>query len=378
MRTLFLLLGVALVLTFSSATAFARKPLPRSLPLEAMIGQMLMVGFTGDGTAPKNRNLQNILEDIRAGRIGGVILFDLDWQTKKRGRNIVSTSQVKALTTLLQKNAPVPLFIAVDQEGGRVQRLREGHGFSETPSAESLGKGTSKATYQTAQKLGKGLRDLGITVNFAPVADIATTADSPAIGRLERAFGADPTTVAEHAAAFAKGLAENGVASCYKHFPGHGSARADSHHTLTDITKTWSEAELLPYTPKHLPQGIPLMVMTGHLVHAALDPEHPATLSEAVTTGLLREKLGWQGVIVTDDLEMNAVHAFYSMEKRIALAVNAGADIILFGNNLQYHPEQGRRIHAILTQLVADGIISQERIVASWQRIRHLKEQLLP
>lgn len=368
---------VVLFLALSPAAALAREALPRKLPLDAMIGQMIMVGFKGDGSNLNSPELTAILEDIRAGRIGGVIFFDRDWQTKKRGRNIVSAPQVKALSALLQKNAPMPLFIAVDQEGGRVQRLREGHGFFDTPSAAAMGKENPRTTYETARKLGTGLRNLGITVNFAPVADSATYMDGPAIGRLERAFSHNPAVTAKHAAAFAKGLADAGVASSYKHFPGHGSARADSHHKPTDITATWSEEELLPYSQEHLPQGIPLMVMTGHLLHETFDPKYPATLSKSITTGLLREKLGWQGVVITDDLEMSAIHDFYGLEERVALAVNAGADIVLFGNNLQHHPEQGRRVHAAIVKLVAEGIISRERVAESWTRIRNLKKKLL-
>lgn len=373
----FSLLLLALTFFLSPAVVLSGDALPRDLSLDEMIGQMIMVGFRGDGGNTNDPELSIVLDDIRSGRIGGVILFDLDWQTKKRGRNIVSTAQVKGLTALLQQNAPIPLLIAVDQEGGRVQRLREEHGFFNTPSAAAMGRKNPQATYETARILGQSLRELGITVNFAPVADSATYADSPAIGRLERAFSADPAVTAKHAAAFARGLAAAGVAGGYKHFPGHGSARSDSHNTLTNITGTWSEEELLPYTQEHLPRDIPLMVMTGHLLHTILDPGDPATLSRRVTTDLLREKLGWQGVVVTDDLEMNAIDHFYTMELRIALAVNAGADIILFGNNLRHHPEQGRRVHAIIKNLVANDVVPRERIAESWERIRKLKEALL-
>lgn len=371
------LLPAVLLLTLSlffspTQTHCAMPPNP---PLPVMIGQMILVGFRGNGTAPDAPGLSEVLKDVRHGRIGGVILFDRDWQTKKRGRNITSTAQVRDLTARLQKNAPIPLFIAVDQEGGRVRRLRESHGFAATPSALEMGAKTPEETREAARAMGRGLRRLGVNLNFAPVADIAVNPDSPAIGRIGRAFSADPDAAAKHAAAFAMGLADARVAGCYKHFPGHGSAGVDPHYEATNITATWSEAELLPYAPDRMPHGIPLMVMTGHLLHKGLDPHYPATLSRAVTTGLLREKLGWQGVVVTDDLEMGAVGA-YSMEERILLAIRAGADIILFGNNIDYRPEQGRRIHALITRLVEKGDVSPERIAQSWIRIKALKEQL--
>lgn len=371
-----LLLHAALPATAASAVADPPSNLPRTLPLDAMIGQMIMVGFRGTGEDPALPEMAALLTDVRAGRIGGVILFDLDWQSKQRGRNITSLAQVAALTSLLQKNASLPLFIAVDQEGGKVRRLRPDHGFPDTPSARDMGLHEPADTRNIARAMGQALRKVGINVNFAPVADIAVNPKSPAIAGIGRAFSADPETAAVHAESFASGLAEAGIVSSYKHFPGHGSAGADSHYKLTDITDTWSEKELLPYTEKYLKRDAPIMVMTGHLRHKGLDPDLPASLSRAITTGLLRDKLGWQGVIVTDDLEMGAVDLFHPLEQRVLLAIYAGADIILFGNNILHHPEQGRRVHAIICQLAAEGIISPERIAKSWQRIRALKEKI--
>ncbi|MCC8193620.1 MAG: glycoside hydrolase family 3, partial [Deltaproteobacteria bacterium] len=351
MRICCLLLFLALLPSPAKAAA-----LPETLPLDAMIGQMVMVGFRGDGSSPHTPEMRVILEDIRSGRIGGVIFFDRDWQTKKRGRNITSVTQLTRLCALLQKNAPIPLFIAVDQEGGRVRRLRPDHGFPATLSAEELGRKKPEDTREAARNMGEALRRIGVNVNFAPVADIAVHPESPAIGALGRAFSSDPEEAARHAAAFMEGLSEAGVIGSYKHFPGHGSALADSHHKLTDITATWSEKELAPYA--NLPATGPFLVMTGHLLHKGLDPRYPASLSPAVTTGLLRGKLGWQGVVVTDDLEMDAIDLFYSMEERIKLAIDAGVDIILFGNNLRHPPEPGRRVHAAIAPLVRTGAVS--------------------
>lgn len=347
---------------------------PQPPGLDAMIGQMVMVGFRGTGALPHSPELLGVLEDIRAGRIGGVILFDRDWQTKTRGRNITATGQLTELCALLQKNAPAPLFIAVDQEGGRVQRLRPDHGFAPAPSAADLGKGSRARTRETAAAMGKSLRAIGINLNFAPVADVAVDPRSPAIGALGRAFSTDAKAAAGHAAAFMAGLNQAGVIGSYKHFPGHGSAGTDSHTKLTDITGTWRDEELAPY--RNLPPNGRFMIMTGHLLHAGFDPEYPASLSRAVTTGLLREKLGWRGVVITDDLEMDAVDLFYSTEDRIRLAINAGADIILFGNNLRHDPGQGRRVHAAIRRLVDSGAVPPERIAESWTRIMELKRSL--
>ena len=374
-----LLLAIVVLLSLSAGNAGAAgnipqalpQTLPQTLPLDVMIGQMVMTGFRGDGANPDDPELRAVLEDIRTGHIGGVIFFDRDWQTKKRGRNITSTKQTARLCALLQKNAPIPLFIAVDQEGGRVRRLRPEHGFPDTPSARELGEKSPEETRKAARAMGTALKQLGININFAPVADVAVHPASPAVGALGRAFSGTPEEAADHAAAFMDGLAAARVIGSYKHFPGHGSAAADSHHTLTDITETWSEAELALY--KRLPANGPFMVMTGHLMHKGLDAEYPASLSRKITTDLLRNTLGWQGVVVTDDLEMDAINLFYPMEERILLAINAGVDIILFGNNLRHTPDQGRRIHAAITKLVRSGKISPERIAESWARIRALK-----
>ena len=373
-----ILLSFYLLFVFTAAALFmpgsaAASSLPETLPLNAMIGQMVMVGFRGTGDT-SDPEMRTVLEDVMSGRIGGVIYFERDWQTKKRGRNIATLEQTARLSALLQKDAPIPLFIAVDQEGGRVQRLKGDHGFPETPSAEEMGKKTPGETKKSALLMGRNLKKLGINVNFAPVADMAVNPKSPAIGGIGRAFSANPKSAADHAAAFMGGLNEAGIIGSYKHFPGHGSSVADSHKKLTDVTETWSETELLPY--RNLPKNAPIMVMTGHLMLRKLDAEYPASLSRAITTGLLREKLGWQGVVVTDDLEMDAIALFYSEKERVRLAIEAGVDIILFGNNLKHDPEQGRKIYGIIKTLVDDGTVSKERIAESWKRIRMLKSQL--
>ncbi len=368
-----LVLGLFLL---HAATAHARPALPERPSLEIMTGQMLMVGFKGTGETPLSQDLARLLPMIRSGKLGGVILFDVDWQTKKRGRNITSAAQVKKLSALLQDSAPIPLFIAVDQEGGAVQRLKPEHGLPATPSAAVLGREDPKQTRAVARTLGQRLRGLGINVDFAPVADVATAPDGPAIGKVQRAFSGDPALVAAHAAAFARGLGDAGIIASYKHFPGHGSATADTHLGFTDISASWDKRELLPYQRPALPMDTPLMVMTGHLFNSKLDPKLPASLSRAVITDLLRGRLGWQGVVITDDLQMKAVSAHYSQEEAVRLAVLAGTDILLSGNNLAHSPDEAQKLHAILLRLVKRGDISQERIFQSWQRIRALKMRL--
>lgn len=375
-RVLRFVAAILLATLLNGETAFARSPIPERPSLEVMAGQMLMVGFRGTGEAPLSPDLVQMLPMIRSGQLGGVILFDVDWQTKKRGRNIVSSTQVKALTKILGADAPIPLFIAVDQEGGAVRRLKPEHGVPATPSASAMGQATPQETRDAAKALGQKLHALGINVDFAPVADVAIAPQSPVIGAVNRAFSNDPALVAAHASQFAKGLGDAGVISAYKHFPGHGSALADTHHGLTDISATWTKQELAPYRASALPTDTPLMIMTGHLFNRKLDPSLPASLSQRVVTDLLRKELGWQGVVVTDDLQMRAITSQYSPKDAVRLAVLSGTDILLSGNNMAHSPDEARMLHAILVQLVKKGEISEERIFQSWQRIRALKMRM--
>jgi beta-N-acetylhexosaminidase len=336
-----------------------------------MIGQMLLVGFRGtavDGDSP-------ILRDIREHNLGGVILFDRDVQLQSAERNIQSPGQVRVLTANLQANARVPLFVAVDQEGGRVRRFKETQGFPASPSAKAMGQGSPAHTRLEGERTGKLLASLGVNLNFAPVADVDINPQSPAIGALERSFSADPDLVALHAHAFCRGLLAQGVLPCLKHFPGHGSAAADSHLGLTDISKTWTPAELRPYEML-IPLKASPLIMTGHLFLRQLDEAYPSTLSKAVLTGLLRQRLGFEGVIVSDDMQMRAIADHYGQAEAILLAVEAGVDVLVFGNNLDYDPEIVPKAIDILVKAVEDGRLSTERIAASYQRIQAAKEQL--
>lgn len=339
--------------------------------LEEMAGQMVMTGFRGTGEEPLSEDLEYLLQDILAGRIGGVILFEPDYLTKGP-RNITSLRQVNTLTIMLQAQASVPLFIGVDQEGGKVRRFKKEHGIAPTPPAAQLGVGSPEATREEAFRLGKALYAVGVNLNFAPALDVDVNPQSPAIGALGRSFSPDPEQVAAHGKAFAEGLSEAGIIPCYKHFPGHGSARDDTHLGLTDVTATWSPKELEPYR-RILPRTPPAMVMPGHIVHRGKGGDLPASFSPEVVGGMLRGSLGWQGVVITDDLQMQAVEGRYSVEEAMRLAVLAGADILLLGNNLRHDPQLGRKAHAALAQLVRQGFISETRIRESYTRIMELK-----
>lgn len=336
-----------------------------------MAGQMILVGFRGlelDEGSP-------IAQDVREGRAGGIILFDYDVLLKSPVRNVQSKAQLARLTGSLQRLAPRPLLMSVDQEGGKVARLKERHGFAPSPSAAELGRGTPAGTQIAAAVLGKELAACGINLDFAPVVDVNVNPGNPVIGRLDRSFSSDPEVVADHAAAFVRGLHSAGVLSALKHFPGHGSSTADSHLGLTDVSATWSEQELAPYT-RLLSQGLVDMVMTGHLFNSALDPAHPGTLSRSTVQGLLRERLGFTGVVVSDDLQMRAVADHYGLRETIRLALDAGVDVLLFGNNLDYDPLIARKAQAVILELVDSGELTCQRIRESHERITALKAKL--
>lgn len=337
-------------------------------PLEEMIGSMIMVGFRGS-TAP-----QDILDAVQAGRLGGVILFDYDVKLRAP-RNIIDKNQLQMLTEKLRKSSRHPLFIAIDQEGGKVRRLDPAKGFFALPSAQAMGRMSDAAVQELAYRSGREMAALGINVDLAPVVDIKRSPQSPGLGDLGRLFSSDAETVYKKAEAFSLGLRKAGVIPALKHFPGLGSARLDSHKGLPDVTDTWNATELLPYRElfKSAWKG---MILAAHVYNGNLDESAPSSLSKPIINGLLRKDLGWQGVVISDDLQMGAV-AGIPLRDLIKRAIDAGNDILLFGNNLSYVEAIHVQIFTTLLHLVQSGDITEERIKLSWRRIDALKKACL-
>ncbi|WP_319582081.1 beta-N-acetylhexosaminidase [uncultured Pseudodesulfovibrio sp.] len=368
MRTRFAILLPALLLLLSLCLL----PAPaRAAELDTMIGQMILAGFRGFSVNDE----ATIVRDIRERHLGGVILFDYDVALGRAERNIRTKAQVRKLIDELKAQADIPLLVAVDQEGGKVQRLKKAYGFTETDSAADLGASGDEAVRTAGATVGETLSAVGFNLDFAPVVDVNVNPNSPAIGKLGRSFSSDPEQVAHCAALFMDGMHAEGVLSCLKHFPGHGSAGSDSHKGLTDVTDTWSEAELVPYR-KLIASGKVDMIMTAHIFNAHLDSKYPATLSRKVITDLLRGRLGYQGVIVTDDMDMGAIADEFGRREAVRRAIEAGADILLFGNNLAYDEHIVEKVHAVIRSLVDDGTISPARIEQSYERIMRLKASL--
>ncbi|SDK87151.1 beta-N-acetylhexosaminidase [Maridesulfovibrio ferrireducens] len=342
-----------------------------SSEMDIMVGQMVMVGFRGMDAAPDSF----IVKDIRDAKIGGVILFSKDCALNSTERNISDYKQVEDLTASLQKQARIPLFVAADQEGGLICRFAVDRGFPSSLSAAELGNsGDLKAAFRAGKAAGKTLSSVGVNVDFAPVVDVNRNAVNPVIAALQRSFSDDPVIVADFAKAFIDGLHSEKVISCLKHFPGHGSSAGDSHKGFTDVTDSWSEDELIPYR-KLINDHKVDMVMTAHIYNNKLDKKYPATLSRSVITGLLRNELGFKGVVVTDDMQMQAVSGEFGFKDSVFRAVDAGADILLFGNNLIYEPGLGIKAVGAIKELVREGRISERRIRQSYERIMLLKNQ---
>lgn len=340
------------------------------VPLDKQIGQMLMVGFKGFEVA----DTSHVIRDIRDYHTGGIILFDYDMPTRTPYRNIESPEQVRRLISDLQNLSEVPLFMAVDQEGGRVARLKTDRGFASHVSAEYLGNlNNSDSTRYYAANMAVQLNDLGFNVNFAPVVDLNTNPENPVIGQLDRSFSANAGLVTEHAGIFLEEFTAKNILGVLKHFPGHGSAWNDSHVGMADVTETWEEIELEPYR-NLVRMDSPFAVMTAHVFNENLDPEVPATLSRIVQTGLLREQIGFDGVLFSDDMQMDAIRSYYGLEMAVEQAILAGVDVLVFANNSVYDPDIVPRVTGIIKNLIDEGVLSEERIRESYNRIMAAKD----
>ena len=337
--------------------------------LKNQLGELFIIGFQGAKITPDS----DLEHRLKAGNPGGVILFDRSLSDPDKGGNIQSLEQLKKLTSYLQNLSSAPLFICIDQEGGLVQRLNARNGFFDIFSAEKMGRSeTLELVRFEALRTAKNLSDSGINVNFAPVVDLNVNSSNPIIGGVKRSFSADPAQVIRCAEVWIGCHRQYNILSCPKHFPGHGSSTADSHLGFVDISSTWSENELLPYR-KLIDRRMADMVMVGHLYNHNLDPLFPATLSYLTVSGILRGQLGYDGVIVTDDMQMKAVSDRYGFGEAICQSLTAGIDMIVIGNNLDHRTSLlSEAIEAVWCGIEA-GTLAEETILAALTRIRHLK-----
>jgi beta-N-acetylhexosaminidase len=343
----------------------APTPTPRAvagLTLREKVGRLLVVGFTGR-TAVRG---SAVARAIAAGELGGVILFD---------RNIASAAQLADLTGGLAALAPgtARLIIAVDQEGGRVTRLGPAHGFDDVPSQAAVGARDTDYAQDVYSALAATLSDAGVNLNLAPVVDVNVNPRNPAVGALDRAFSADPAVVTMMARAAIQAHHGRGVLTTLKHFPGLGSATANTDLAAVDVTKTWLDVELDPY--RDLLVGDADCVMVGHMLNRTIDAKLPASLSAATVRDLLRGELGWQGPVITDDLQAAAISKHYRRTDAIAAALNAGVDLLLFAS-APTDPKFYGDLVTTVVNLVATGRVPEARIDEAVARVAVLRSQL--
>ena len=336
-----------------------------------MVGGILMIGFRGTTLSASDP----IVADIRDRHLGSVILFSYDTATSNPVRNIESPAQVAELTASLQATAGGrKLLIATDQEGGLVARLGPGHGFPATPSHAAIGAAGDLAyTRSVAKGMGETLAAAGINWNLAPVVDVNVNPSNPVIGGLDRSFSADAATVAAQAAAYIDGMHDAGILCSLKHFPGHGSSVDDSHAGFVDVTDTWSDGELTPYRSL-VPRARPIAYWSRMCLTPTLDPDYPASLSEKVIQGMLRGDLGYDGAVVSDDLQMGAITQEYGFEDALRLALLAGNDLLVMGNNIgAFNPDLGALAHGTIMDLVQGGDVPESRIRNAFARVEALR-----
>ncbi len=326
-------------------------------PLDAACAGLLCVGFDGLSPTPE------VLELVRRG-VHGVILF---------GRNVESAEQVAELSAALKRAAGRPLLVSIDQEGGRVARLRARHGFTELPPMRALGEtGDERTAFEVGALLGRELRAVGIDQDYAPVVDVDTNPLNPVIG--DRSLGRDPELVGRMGAALARGLQSSGVAACAKHFPGHGDTSQDSHVDLPRLPHSLERLEAVELAPfRALSRAGVASVMTAHVIFEALDPVRPATLSPIVMQ-LLRGSCGFDGPALSDDLEMKAVSAHFPLEEVVPGAVAAGVDGLL----VCHHPDVQNRAVDLLRRAVEQGSLPAGRLDQARGRLARLMSWAAP
>jgi len=336
--------------------------------LEQAIAQLVVIGFWG--TEINNQSL--IVKELEQG-LGGVIIFDKDPLTWGARKNIQDKTQLKNLIAQLNQYAfDKNLTICVDQEGGAVRRLHTRDGFNPLPSAAAIGEKDDLAfSKKVYNNLGKELNELTVNCVFAPVVDLAINDTNPVIYKYDRAYSANPEVVTRHAGAFVDAMRQHYVISILKHFPGHGSSKSDSHKGFVDVSDTWSEIELVPFQNLINQQRVD-MVITAHIYNKNIDANYPATLSEKFNTDLLRDKMGFKGLLISDDMSMYAIVKNYDFKTSVEKALSSGVDIMLFANQNKDIVRLSKIINTVKT-LIDEGKLSKQAILDKAQRVRDFK-----
>ena len=336
--------------------------------LEQQIGQMIMVGIRG--THLNGEAMEQTRQQITDGDIGGIIFFKHNIKNSRQFRIFVKS--IKSLSSNHE------LLLAVDEEGGKVRRLRKSQGFEEFPSAAHVGSKLSiDDAYGLYSRMANQIFNTGLNLNLGPVVDVNINRLSPAIGQLNRSYSRDPGAVFNYGEAFIRAHNDAGVLTTLKHYPGHGSSREDTHNDLTDITNTWRRSEQIPFTRLIDSSDVDL-IMAGHLFDRSKDKKYPASISRQHIQKTLRDELGYSGVVITDDLQMGAIIKRYNLEEIVIAAVNAGCDILQFSDPLTLDSDLPARIRTIIIDGITAGKIDPNRIHESYERITMLKQSISP
>ena len=341
--------------------------------VEKLVGQLIIAGFRGKSI----KNDSPIVNYIKNFNLAGVIIYDIDLEIGGRDltpgtRNIESPAQLKELIQHLQNISKQKLLVSVDQEGGHTSRLKSIYGFPQDTSWAHVGKlNTPSFTKQFSEETANTLKDAGINLNFAPVLDL-DHGNGSVISDQQRACSGDPKKVIEHAKIFIKAHRENGVITCGKHFPGLGSASGDTHEGIADITNSWTVKDLQPFDTLIQENELD-SVMVSHAFDKKLDPNYPSSLSQNIITKMLRDDLGFDGVVICDDPSMRAISDHYNLEETFKLMLDAGVDLFCLGNNLIYDPDYIPNAIRAVCNLISSGKIKKARIKQSIDKIELLK-----
>lgn len=364
---------LSLLIVSLACSAKPAEELPITKYTNQELGQLLVVGFRGAEISPESK----IVQDFKEYNLGGVVLFDYDVETKEYGRNIVDPNQLLKLSSALVAYSQTPPIIAIDQEGGQVSRLKQRYGFPATKSAAYLGNlNNEDSTRHYARSIAQEFMVVGVNTNFAPVLDVNLNPNNPVIANYERSFSSDPNKVVQHVNYVLDEFDKEGILSVLKHFPGHGSSADDSHLGITNVTELWNPDELIPYKELFETRKINA-VMTAHIYNANIDSLWPATLSENTIQKLLRDSLGFNGVVFSDDMQMEAIRAEYGLETAIEQSLNAGVDILIFANNLVYEEDIAERAIGIMQKGIAEGRISETKVDSALARVSRLKKEVI-
>ncbi len=331
-----------------------------------LVGSMIIAGFFG--TKPSDPGFQQILADLEGGLIGGIIIL---------GRNVGARQDLEEMIKRISecKCATIP-FIAIDDEGGSVERIGKNIGFDETPSAAAVAGGSIRSARNTYGLLARKLSSLHFNTNLAPVVDLNSNPSNPIIGQRQRSYGNDADTVVKYATAFIVEHRRKGILTVLKHFPGHGSSTTDSHAGIADVTSTWSPAELKPFK-RLIAAGLADAIMVGHLANSNRWGNIATQNGAHAIDRLLRRELRYDGVIMTDDLAMKATLDAKQPSAAAVAAVKAGADLIIFTrlSDEDQTSDVGREINRALTAAACSQEIRANALQRSAARVRELKSR---